>query len=155
MKPSHKAYELAMKYEGFLEKPELDLAPEGEKRIYRNGYGTVAQSHDEVVNWHMATLRLYIELSEAWIRLEHNIEKHIRAKLTQGMVDALSDFAFNVGHSPAKIPTLLNALNSGDMQAAADALLLYNKVTKNGIKQESEHQTKRRQEERKLFLSKG
>lgn len=151
MKPSHKAYELAMKYEGFLEKPELDLAPVGEKRIYRNGYGTVAYYTDEEISWEDACARLYLEMNEAWRAMRCKIWKP--DSLTQGQVDALADFAFNVGYAPSKIPTLLNALNSGDMQKAADALLLYNKVTKNGIKQESARQTMRRKEEREMFLS--
>lgn len=80
---------------------------------------------------------------------EDAVNKHVKVALTQNQFDALVSFTFNVGASAFAASTLLRLLNTGDYTGAANQLLRWNKqkgVVLKGL-------TKRREEERKLFLS--
>ena len=75
----------------------------------------------------------------------------VKMPLTQAMFDALVLFAYNVGIAAAKGSTLVRLINSGAYQAAATQFARWNKA---GGK-EVAGLTRRREEERKLFLSQG
>ena len=82
-----------------------------------------------------------------WV--EKAVNKLVVVPLTQNQFDALASFVFNVGEGAFSSSTLLRLLNAGDYEGAANQLLRWNKQkgrVLNGL-------TKRREEERKLFLS--
>jgi GH24 family phage-related lysozyme (muramidase) len=82
-----------------------------------------------------------------WV--EKAVNKLVVVPLTQNQFDALASFVFNVGEGAFSSSTLLRLLNSGDYEGAANQFLRWNKQkgrVLNGL-------TKRREEERKLFLS--
>ena len=69
----------------------------------------------------------------------------------QNQFDALSSLVFNIGEGGFSSSTLLRLLNSKDYEGAANQFPRWNKQkgrVLNGL-------TKRRQEERQLFLKKG
>jgi GH24 family phage-related lysozyme (muramidase) len=83
----------------------------------------------------------------AWA--EKAVNNLVVVPLTQNQFDALVSFVFNVGEGAFSTSTLLRLLNSGDYNGAANQFLRWNKQkgrVLNGL-------TKRREEERKLFLS--
>lgn len=83
----------------------------------------------------------------AWA--ENAVNKSAVVPLTQNQFDALVSFVFNVGEGAFGSSTLLRMLNAKDYEGAANQLLRWNKQkgrVLNGL-------TKRREEERKLFLS--
>jgi lysozyme len=83
----------------------------------------------------------------AWA--EEAVNKLVVVPLTQNQFDALVSFVFNVGVGAFSKSTLLRLLNAKDYEGAANQFLRWNKQkgkVLNGL-------TKRREEERKLFLS--
>jgi GH24 family phage-related lysozyme (muramidase) len=62
-------------------------------------------------------------------------------------------FTFNVGPGGlGRNSTVRQELNAGNFQAAADAMLLYNRLTRNGQRVADPGLTNRRRSERALFL---
>ncbi|MCD8342519.1 MAG: glycoside hydrolase family protein [Clostridiales bacterium] len=84
---------------------------------------------------------------------ESAVNSYVTVSLNQNQFDALVSFAFNCGKSALKGSTLLKKLNAGDYDAAAEQFLVWNKITVNGVKQESAGLTRRRKAERELFLT--
>lgn len=83
----------------------------------------------------------------AWV--EKAVNKLVVVPLTQNQFDALASLVFNIGENGFANSTLLRLLNAGDYEGAANQFLRWNKqkgVALKGL-------TKRREEERKLFLS--
>jgi lysozyme len=72
--------------------------------------------------------------------------------LTQREFDALVSFVFNVGAQPFGTSTLLAKLQAGDRAAAAEQILRWDHIHKNGQVIESEGLTRRRKAEHDLFL---
>ena len=72
----------------------------------------------------------------------------VKVPLTQGQVDGLTDFTYNVGTGNLKDSTLLKKLNSADYAGAADELLRWDKA--GGVVDED--LLTRRKQERALFL---
>lgn len=82
-----------------------------------------------------------------WV--EKAVNKLVVVPLTQNQFDALSSLVFNIGEGGFSSSTLLRLLNSGDYEGAANQFLRWNRQkgrVLNGL-------TKRREEERKLFLA--
>lgn len=80
---------------------------------------------------------------------ENVINTKVKVTLTQNQFDALACFVYNVGATNFSNSTLLRKLNAKDYSGAADQLLRWNKAggkVMNGL-------TRRREAERKLFLS--
>lgn len=107
---------------------------------------------------------MHISQAEAEARLkadigevEAGVNKLVKVKITQGMFDALTSFAFNCGldidadaiAEGLGDSTLLKKLNAGDYQGAANEFLKWNR----GGGQVLPGLTRRREAERKLFLS--
>jgi len=81
-----------------------------------------------------------------WV--EKAVNKLVVVPLTQNQFDALSSIVFNIGEGAFSTSTLLRLLNSKDYEGAANQFPRWNKQkgrVLNGL-------TKRRQEERALFL---
>ncbi|CAA67646.1 morphogenesis protein [Bacillus phage B103] len=77
------------------------------------------------------------------------VDKLLKVDVTQSQFDALVSFAYNVGLGALKSSTLLQYLNAGNFQKAANEFLKWNKSggkVYNGL-------VKRREQERTLFLT--
>ena len=72
------------------------------------------------------------------------VESAVKVPLQQAQFDALYSLCFNIGGTAFKNSTVVRKLNAGDMQGAADAILMWNKPAV---------LEKRRKRERELFLS--
>ena len=84
-----------------------------------------------------------------------SIQKNVRVPVTQGMVDALVDFAYTLGTDTFAKSSLLSELNSGRYEVAASKFIEYNKANVDGVKKELSGLTIRRTKEKNLFLSDG
>lgn len=72
--------------------------------------------------------------------------------VTQNQFEALCSLVYNIGAEAFKTSTVLREINENDYAHAADAFLLWNKITVNGIKEISAGLVARRERERALFL---
>ncbi|AXL49990.1 muraminidase [Paraburkholderia caffeinilytica] len=77
------------------------------------------------------------------------LRKLIRVAITQQQFDALMSFVFNLGAGRLHSSTLLRYLNAGATRQAADQFLVWNKAGGKPLA----GLTRRRQAERKLFIS--
>jgi lysozyme len=82
---------------------------------------------------------------------EQCITRHVKVKVTQAQFDALVSFAFNLGCGALIQSTLLRHLNADRRRQAADEFLKWNKA--GSPLRPFAGLTRRRQEERKLFLT--
>lgn len=79
---------------------------------------------------------------------ESAVNKYVTYTINQNQFDALVSFTYNCGTGALKTSTLLEKLNKGDVQGAANEFLRWNKANGkvlNGL-------VRRREAERKLFL---
>lgn len=86
----------------------------------------------------------------AWVR--DVLDKEVKVPLTQPQYDALASFVFNLGGANFRSSTLLKRLNAKDYVGAANELLRWDKQRQNGKMVTLKGLTKRRREERELFL---
>ncbi|NEP75170.1 MULTISPECIES: lysozyme [Okeania] len=86
-------------------------------------------------------------------RVADEVNQLIRVSLTQNQFDALISFCYNVGIGTFKYSTLVEKLNQGDYQGAANELPKWNKVMVNGVKTILPSLVDRRDDEKNLFLS--
>jgi len=119
--------------------------------------------HDvPTIGWgHTSTAKMGMEITEAqalalfrkdltWVRKV--IKGRVKVPLTQMQYDALASFIFNLGGANFKSSTLLKRLNAYDYAGAANELLKWDKQRQNGELVRLPGLTKRRREERALFL---
>ena len=78
------------------------------------------------------------------------VDKHVKVPLTLNQKEALCSFVFNVGEGNFKSSTLLKKLNKKDYVGAADQFCRWNKQGTTVLR----GLTRRRGEERELFLTK-
>ena len=143
MKTSKKGIELIKKYEGFSS--QAYHCPAGVLTI---GYGhtKMVKKNDKITKEQAEKL-----LKEDLVSRELCVEKAVKVPLTQAMFDSLVSFVYNVGSGNFTTSTLLKKLNKGDYVGASNEFPRWNKARKvvlNGL-------VKRREDERKLFLSEG
>lgn len=130
-------------FEGFREKAYRDLG----------GVWTVGYGETEHVNAN-TTMTQKAALGHLRTRLNRDYVPAVLAAakdhpLTQNQLDAMASFVYNVGVGGVGPSTQVGRnLRLGNKQAAADALLAWNKVSGKPI----EGLTRRRQAERSLFL---
>lgn len=86
---------------------------------------------------------------------EGAVNKLVEVPITQNMFDALVSFVFNLGAGALKGSTLLKLLNKHDYQGASEqfARWVYATNAKTGKKEVLNGLVKRREAERKLFLT--
>jgi lysozyme len=85
---------------------------------------------------------------------EAAVRRVVKTPLSQQEYDALVSLAYNIGQNGFADSTVLKQLNKGDYKAAADAILMWDKVTaKDGSKVKSNGLANRRNTERDLFLN--
>jgi len=131
--------------EGFRPRPYRDQA--GKPTI---GYGHLIRAGEtfDVINQDKALLLLRLDME----RIAIPIQTALRIPLKPFQADAVLSLAYNVGGAAVATSTLLRHLNAGNIGAAADQFLKWNKVTINGKKVISKGLSTRRERERKLFL---
>ena len=76
----------------------------------------------------------------------------VRVPLDDGQFGALMSFAFNCGLGNLGASTLLRLLNAGQVAAAAEQFLVWNKGRRDGVLVELPGLTRRRRAERAMFL---
>lgn len=116
----------------------------------RNDVPTIGYGHTLGVYMGMVITEDQAEdlLTQDLQEVERCINRSVKVELTQDEFDALACFVFNVGCTNFRSSTLLRLLNEGDKSAAATQLLKWDKQAGNVLA----GLTRRRQEERELFL---
>jgi lysozyme len=120
--------------------------------VWTIGYGhTKTAKQGMKITVKQAEDLLYSDL--AWV--EKAIDGKVTVPLTQNQYDALACLIFNIGATAFSKSTVLKRLNGSDYKGAADAFLMWNKQKSKatGKLQVLPGLVRRREEERKLFLS--
>jgi lysozyme len=117
MKFSAAGMELLKRSEGFRNRVYLDVA--GFATI---GYGHRLQHSDSFPNG-ISELQAANLLACDVRNAEQAVQRLVKVSLTQGQFDALVDFTFNLGASRLSGSTLLQQLNKGRYDDAAEQLL--------------------------------
>lgn len=86
-------------------------------------------------------------------KVEADVTRLVKVPLNQNQFDALVSFHFNTGSLGKS--TTLRKLNAGDIQGAADGLMMYTRGRVNGQLIPMKGLVTRRNEEKALFLKKG
>ncbi len=81
------------------------------------------------------------------------VRRAVRVALTESQRAALVSLTFNIGSGGFRTSTVLRRLNAGNYEGAADAILMWNKITVGGKKVISSGLRNRRERERALFLT--
>lgn len=150
---SDRCISLIKESEGFVAKPYVDANGK-----YSIGYGSQyyadgsAVKAGDTISQADALVLVKIKVNKEFLP---SIQRNVKVPVTQGMVDALVDFAYNLGIGAFAKSSVLSELNSGRYEIAASKLLDYNKATVNGVKKELTALTNRRTKEKKLFLADG
>lgn len=113
--------------------------------------GKAVKPGDKLANESQADALFHNTLSQ----YENAVNDFVKVPLTQNQFDALVSFTYNEGPYALKSSTLLQKLNGADYTNAADAFLLWDKITdpKTGKKVVLDVLGTRRRAERELFLT--
>ncbi|MFN3399655.1 MAG: lysozyme [Ferrovibrio sp.] len=84
---------------------------------------------------------------------EAAVRRLVTAPLSQQEYDALVSLTYNIGQGGLAESTVLRELNKGDYRAAAEAILMWDKITQGGQRVRSNGLVNRRNDERNLFLN--
>ncbi len=142
MQTSEKGLDLIRKYEGL--RLVTYVCPGGKLTI---GYG---HTGSEVKTGQKIDVERANELLIKDVhRFEVAVNELVKVPMTQGMLDALISFSFNLGVGSLKSSTLLKKLNADDRDGAANEFLRWNKAKGKVLA----GLTARRESERELFLA--
>lgn len=134
------AREIIRKNEGL----RLEAYQDGD--LFLIGYGHVMQGSDtSPITKAQAEAHLVTDLQVC----ETSLETALSVPVTENEFSALASLCYNIGSTAIRTSTAVRKLNEGDRQAAADAILLWNKaggVVLTNLKD-------RRERERALFLT--
>lgn len=140
MNISENGLSLIKKYEGLATKAYKCSAG-----VWTIGYGhTKTAKPNMIINESKAKELLTEDVKEA----ELAVNRLVKVPLTQNQFDALVSFTFNLGTGNLNSSTLLRMLNKKLYNEAADQLLRWNRAGGRVLA----GLTRRRQEERELFL---
>ena len=134
------AKELVKSFEGFHSAPYWDY------QQWSSGYGTPAQSPDEVIDQATAEQRLQSHLDKA----AQQVDSLVTVPLNANQRDALISFQYNTGGLAGS--TLLEKLNAGDYPGAAAEFDRWIHAEENGVKVPLPGLITRRAKEKELFL---
>ncbi|HXI88062.1 MAG TPA: glycoside hydrolase family protein [Parvularculaceae bacterium] len=109
------------------------------------GYGHSGASSGQKISQAEAVRLLREDVKGA----EDYVRRLVTVPLNENEFSALVSFCFNVGGGNFGKSDILEKVNAGDRKGAADALLTHNKAGGKVL----DHLTKRREEERTLFLT--
>lgn len=148
MEPSESALKLIRKYEGL--KLKAYLCPSGIPTI---GYGTTMYPDGQKVGLGQTCT---VGQAEAWLvhaveRCASSISAMVHVNLTQGQMDAMVSFTYNVGINSLRNSTLLRLLNAADYDGAAAQFDRWVYGTQHGQKVKLPGLITRRHEERAMF----
>ena len=148
-KPGIKNIELIKKHEGL--RLQSYLPTKDDK--WTIGYGHTKTAHRGMVITEERAEQL---LRQDIVWVEDVIARLVKVKLNQNQYDALASLIFNIGEGNFSKSSVLRELNEGNYQAAADAFRMWNKQRSKttGKMNTLKGLTKRREEERQLFLTK-
>ncbi len=126
-------------------------------KAYRDGGGkwTIGWGHTQGVVYGMVITE---ERAEEFLREDmawaiDTVRRTVKVALTNEQRAASISITFNIGSGGWKSSTILRRLNAGDYEGAADAFLLWNKITVDGVKKYDQGLANRREKERAVFLS--
>lgn len=86
-------------------------------------------------------------------RCERAIERAVKVTVTREEFSAMAALCYNIGTASFVGSSVVERLNSGDRSGAADAFLMWTKITVDGEKREARALRARREDERRLFLT--
>ncbi|UNE48020.1 lysozyme [Aquisalinus flavus] len=137
------AIELIMTNEGL----ELEPYQFGGAWYIGYGHGRTAKPDMKITPEDALTL-----LREDLRDFEDAVRRLVKVPLTENQFSALVSFVYNCGEGTFSRSSILRHINNGEMEKAADALLLYTKAQIGEEKRELRSLVKRRQGERRIFL---
>lgn len=146
------AVELVKKWEGLM----LD-AYQDQAGVWTIGYGTTSATGVKVTKGMRITKEKAEELLERELeKLALQVMRKVSVDINDNELSALLSFAYNVGIGNFSKSSVLKRLNAGDRKGAADAFLMWNKITDPKTKRKvvSQGLMNRRHSERALFLAK-
>lgn len=94
--------------------------------VHTIGYGHTGPEVVPGLRWTQAQADAALRKDLA--RFERAVEDAVEVPLTQGQFDALVSLAFNIGTKAFASSTLVKRLNTGDVAAAGDQFIVWNKV---------------------------
>lgn len=147
MKTSEKGKAIIKKYEGFCAKPYLCPA-----KVPTIGYGATYYLDGRKVTLKDAPITekdASALLDKMLGKYEEAVNRYVQVPITQNQFDALVSFCYNLGQENLRNSTLLKKVNAKDYKGAADQFLRWNRAGGKVLA----GLTKRRTDERKLFLS--
>lgn len=158
LKLSKDGADLMKRYEGFSNAPYIDMVG-----VTTIGYGNtyypdrrkVKMTDKHLTEPQAAQLAMDIINLDFAPAVNKIFKDEIASgKLNQNMFDALVSLAYNIGTSAlANSNSVTGNIKKGNYKAAADGFLLWNKGRVNGKLKVIDGLTRRRKEERELFLS--
>ena len=147
MKTSNKGKAIIKQYEGFRAKPYL--CPAGVPTI---GYGATYYTDGRKVTLRDAPISEADAdklLDKMLGKYEDAVNRYVQVPITQNQFDALVSFCYNVGQENLRNSTLLKKVNAKASKGPAEKFLRWNRAGGKVLA----GLTKRRTDERKLFLS--
>lgn len=148
MKASILAVNLLKEVEGWRDKPYRDSG--GKCTI---GYGHLIKEGEYCPD------RITVDQGEKYLRdditeAERTVNSTVKVPLTQHQFDALVSFTFNIGAGAWAVSDTLKILNNGEHHRMPARMLMWVKVTKNGVKVVEEGLINRRLKEADLWRGK-
>lgn len=147
MKTSNAGKAIIKRYEGFRAKPYLCPAD-----VPTIGYGATYYADGHKVTLKDPTITegdASLLLDKMLGKYEDAVNRYVQVPITQNQFDALVSFCYNLGQENLRTSTLLKKVNAKDFKGAADQFLRWNRAGGKVLA----GLTKRRTDERKLFLS--
>lgn len=142
--------DLIKRFEGLMLRTYRDT-----RGILTIGYGTTAAAEvgiDPQPGMTITKAQAELYLSLAARKFADRIGPAIKRAMSEGEEAALLSFAYNVGPGAFLGSSVLRKFNAGDKLGAANALLLWCKETKGGVKVVNQGLLTRRKIERAIFL---
>ncbi|ULH10794.1 lysozyme [Serratia marcescens] len=119
--------------------------------VWTIGYGWTQPINGKPVTQGMTITQQQADelLQQGVVQYEQGITKAVTVEINQNQFDALVSFSYNLGINALNSSTLLKKLNGSDYNGAANEFLRWNKAGGKVLP----GLTRRREAERKLFLS--